>query len=107
MERNVLARMIAVVVIGMLFASYINYDQKKWRKSGRDAFLANEGKRFDEYMAKQQPFALTAFGALFVAGFLFGFYELLVVVLSAVLKSSSGPVPERTAGAGGMSPPFS
>ena len=107
MERNVLARIIAVVLIGMLFASYINYDQKKWRKAGREAFLANEGKRFDEYMAKQQPFALTAFGSLFVAGFLFSFYELLVVVLSAVLKSSYSSAQQRPVGAGGMGPPFS
>jgi hypothetical protein len=35
MNRNPFARVIAILLLGMLFASYTNHDQQKWRRLGR------------------------------------------------------------------------
>jgi hypothetical protein len=104
MNQNLLAKAIAILLLGMLFASYTNHDQQKWRRLGRDAFVTHELARFDRFIARPQPFVVTAFAAFFVAGLLFGFYEFIVYVLSAVLKSSA---PAQAGPPGGMNVPLS
>ena len=104
MNHNPFARVIAILLLGMLFASYTNHDQQKWRRLGRDAFVAHKSERFDRFVARPQPFVVIAFAALFVAGLLFGFYELIAYVLSAVLKSSA---PAQAGPPGGMNVPLS
>jgi len=104
MNRNLFARAIAILLLGMLFASYTNHDQQKWRRLGRDAFVAHELEKFDRFIARPQPLVVIAFATFFVVGLLFGFYELIVYVLSAVLKSSA---PAQAGPPGSMSVPLS
>ena len=91
MNQNLISRIIATVLLGVLVAAYMNHDYQKWRRAGRDQFLANQGQRFDRTIAQARPFGAMAVGAIIGLGFLVGIYELVVFGLSAVLKSTASP----------------
>ena len=103
MNQNLIARAIAIVLFGCLLGAFINRDQQKWRNAGRDQFLAHEGERFDKQIAPVHPSAMVV-GAVIVVGFIGGLYEIVVLVLSAVLKSMSPPQPSPP---GNQNVPFS
>jgi hypothetical protein len=90
-SQNLIARVIAVVLLGVFFGAYMNHDYQKWRRSGRDQFLAHEAQRFDRMISPVRPFGVVATGAVIGVGFLVGLYELVVFGLSAVLKSTAPP----------------
>lgn len=102
MNRNLFARGLAVVVMGLLFGAYINDDYQKWRRLGRDAFIAHEVERFDRFIVPPSAFGVAAFGAILVTSFIFGLYELVAFVLSSALKSSIPDQPGPSAGARGV-----
>jgi hypothetical protein len=90
-NQNPIARAISVVVLGILFAAYMNHDHQKWRRAGRDQFLARETQRFDRVISAERPFGVMAIGTVIGVGFLVGLYELVVFAVSGVLKSLSPP----------------
>jgi hypothetical protein len=96
MNPNLIARVIAVVLLGVLFGAYMNHDYEKWRRSGRDQFLAHEAQRFDRMISTARPFGVVATGAVIGVGLLVGLYELVVFGLSAVLKSTAPPQQTQT-----------
>ncbi|HKV63342.1 MAG TPA: hypothetical protein VJO16_15630 [Candidatus Acidoferrum sp.] len=91
MNQNLIARVIAVVLLGVFFSAYMNHDYQKWRSLGRGQFLAHEAERFDRTISAARPFGVMATGAVIGVGFLVGIYELVVFGLSAVLKSTAPP----------------
>jgi hypothetical protein len=91
LNQNLIARGISVVVLGILFAAYMNHDYQKWRRAGRDQFLAHEAQRFERVISPARPFGVVAIGAVIGVGFLVGLYEIVVFALSGVLKSQSPP----------------
>jgi hypothetical protein len=64
-----------VIVAGTFFGQRINADYAKWHALGREAFLAYQGHRFDQYMAHPAP------GGLHLAATL-----LLLVVFAALYE---------------------
>src|SRR5215467_15333916 len=86
MNHNLFARGLAILIMGLLLAAYINHENKKWRLLGRDAFIAHELERFDRFIAPPDSFGIAVFGAIIVVPLTFGFYELVVFILTAVLK---------------------
>jgi len=103
-SRNFLARVLAILLLGVVFASYIQHDQQKWRRLGRDAYVAHEMERYDRLTKPGIPAAATAIGAVIVAALVFGLYELVVLGLTAILKSAA-PAQEGSPGSRNM--PFS
>ncbi len=101
MNHRLIARAIALIFFGILFAAYINHDHQKWRRAGREQFLVHEADRFDRTIIRVQPFSALATGSVLVVGFFGGLYEIVVLVLSAVLKSMEVPHPPQ-AGNGGI-----
>ena len=99
MNRNLLARGLAVLLMGLLLGAYINHDNQKWRRLGRDAFIAHELERFDRFIAPPNSSGIAAFGAIILAPFFFGLYELVVFILTAVLI----PTKSRQVGTPGSS----
>ena len=89
MNRNLLARAIAVLILGILFASFIDRDRQKWHREGREAFLAHEGERFDRFISPPRSFSFTALsiGTTVLAFILVGLYEVIVIFASKLLKS--------------------
>jgi hypothetical protein len=103
-NQNLLARAISVVVLGFLFAAYMNHDYQKWRRAGRGQFLADQAQRFDRTISSPRPFTAMAIGAVIGLGFLVGLYEFVVFAVSGVLKSLSPPQQTQ---ANNRSDPFS
>lgn len=89
MNRNLFARALAILVMGLLFGAYVNHDSKKWRQLGRDAFIAHEMERFDRFIAQPDAAGVAVFGAIILVPFIFGLYELLVFILMAAMRSTT------------------
>ena len=104
MNRNLLARSIAVLFLGILFGYYVDYDERKTRQMDREQYIERETRKFDDLKSDPTPRAAMIIGAVVViSGFLF-LYEILVLGISATLKSK-GLGAEKPAG--GASIPFS
>jgi hypothetical protein len=82
-------RAIAAAILGVMFGWYIHHDYTRWSQLGREAFIAHDVHRFDQYMAVPRPIGLTMFGAVVVAIGLFGLYELIAFVLSKILRTTT------------------
>jgi len=82
--------MIAAIAMGAMFGSYIHYDYVRWGQRGREAFLAHQTQRFDQYMATPHPTMATVFGAIIAIVGALAIYEALAFVLATVLKAMSG-----------------
>ena len=103
MNRNLFARGLAVLIMGLLFAAYINHDTQRWRRLGRDAFIAHELERFDHFIAPSDSFGVVFFGAIILVPFIFGLYELVFFILSVALKSAT---PDQVGAPGAKGVPF-
>jgi hypothetical protein len=86
-NRNLLARSVAVLLLGILFGYYINYDERKTRQLGREQHLASEARKFDELNSNPTPPAAMIVGAVLFIGFFVFVYEIVVMIISAALKS--------------------
>jgi hypothetical protein len=98
-NRNLLARSLAVLLLGILFGYYIDYNERKTRRLGREQHLAQEAKKFDRSVEAPTPLAALIVGAVFVIGFFVFVYEIVVMVISVALKSktvSAGKPTEET-----------
>jgi len=93
LNRNLLARSLAVLLLGILFGYFVDYDERKTRQLGREQHLAQEAQKFDRLVEDPTPRAALMVGAVFVIGLFVFVYEIVAIVIFAVLKS-------KTAGAG-------
>ena len=93
MNRNLLARSLAVLLLGILFGYFIDYHERKTRRLGREQYLASQARRFDGSISHGTPLPAMVVGAVLVVGFFVFVYELVVMVISVALKS-------KTVGAG-------
>jgi hypothetical protein len=89
-NHNLLARSLAVLLLGILFSYYIDYHERKTRRLGREQYLAGEAREFDESIANPTPFAAMVVGAVLVIGFFVLVYETVVMAISFALKSTAG-----------------
>jgi hypothetical protein len=88
MKRRGKIRLGVIILFGILFGVYFQHDDARWRRLGRDAFLAHQGSRFDMNIAAPRPLFLHMFGGAVVAVLLFGSYECVVLLLSVGLRSA-------------------
>ena len=89
MGRNLFARGLAVLIMGLLFGAYVNHENKKWRRLGRDAFIAHELERFDRFIAPPDAFGVAVFGVIILTPFTFGVYELVAFIMAVFLKPTT------------------
>jgi len=89
-NRNLLARSLAVLLLGILFGYYIDYDERKARRLGREQYLASEARQFDRSISDPTPLAAMVVGAVLVMGLFVLAYEIVVMVISVALKSTVG-----------------
>ena len=69
-------RLLAAIVMALLFVAHRHYDFARWQGLGRDAFLSFQGHRFDLYMANG-GWVMPLLGAFVLALVAFGVYEVL------------------------------
>jgi len=87
MKPPTIGRILTAVIIGVLFAGALHFDHLKGSKMGREEFVVRQGERFDRQFAKPEPVALELFVGVFLAGCLFGTYELVAFGIAKTLKS--------------------
>ena len=78
-------RIIAAVVVALLFGALIEHDYSKWGRMGRAAYLQYESGRFDRHMGPGHPIAGPVFGAFIVIMFAVALYEGLSAALAMLL----------------------
>jgi hypothetical protein len=79
------ARVLAVVLTGVIFGLYKHAQQVRWAGLGRQAFLAEQSRQFDLGMAPPHgTFAMILAGVL-LAGIAYGVYELLAAGIALIL----------------------
>jgi hypothetical protein len=82
--------MIAAIILGTLFGSYLHSDYVKWGSRGEAAFLAHQTQRFDHYRATPQPMLQTVLASAIVVVGVLVIYEGIAFVPAAILSSASG-----------------
>jgi hypothetical protein len=88
-NRNLLARSIAVILLGILFGYFVDYDERKTRQLSREQYIARETKKFDEMKPDPTPLAAMVVGSVMVLGLFVFVYEIVVLVVSSALKSKN------------------
>ncbi len=90
MNRNVAARCVALVLIGICLASYVRHDIEKMNRMGREQFLASkaeaQARRFDRTANTPAPLVVSVIAAVFIVVCVFLSYELLVFAISQGLQ---------------------
>jgi hypothetical protein len=84
-------RIIAAVVMGLIFGSYNHHIYLRWNQRGRDAFISHELQRFDTHMAHPHSLMFTVASGIIGSAVIFVFYELIVIALSRLFP------PQQTA----------
>jgi len=88
-NRHVTSRIAAAALLGILCGLLVHYDEVKWGRRGRDAFIAHEMHRFESTMAEPPPVAAAIFGATILAAGFFGIYELIAFGFAAALSAKN------------------
>ena len=87
-----LNRFLAAVILGLLTGMQVYRTYVKWNHLGRAAFLEDQGRRFDTYMAVVYPLGRTLIGALVAVLGSVVVYELISFGLSRLFN----PTPPET-----------
>lgn len=74
------------MLLGALLGWYIHHYYVTWAQRGREAFIAYQAHRFDQYMATPSPIAMNILSGIVVAVLCCGAYELIAWGVSALLK---------------------
>jgi hypothetical protein len=84
-NRKVVCRIFALLILGFSIGSYVHHDELKWHRRGREAFLADQMQRFDRNMANPHPTAIPILSATILAAIAIGAYELAAKGVSLIL----------------------
>jgi hypothetical protein len=91
MSKNLLSRLMAILVLSGGANAYVSHYNMKWHNLGREAFLAYQSARFDRFMAHPRPHFI---GEILIIACLIGLYEAIVRIFRSMLgheAQSSSP----------------
>lgn len=88
MKRTGTGRVLAVLFLGILRGVYIHFDQMRWLGRGREAFLADQGSRFDKIAGYHSTPAMLVAGIILAVATL-GLYELVAAGFTRLLPPST------------------
>jgi polyferredoxin len=88
MKRTRTARVLAVFFLGVIRGVYIHFDQMRWLQRGREAFLADQGRRFDKIAGYHSAPAMLVAGIIMVA-IAAVLYELIAAAIASILPPST------------------
>jgi len=89
MKTQLLARIIAAAMLGLLFGCYFYSKENEYARLGRREFLAKQAFRFDQRIARPHSLGFEVVGFLFLVGGFIGSYELLVIGITKMLWGTS------------------
>jgi len=88
MKSSGTGRVLAVLFLGVLWGVYLHFRQMRWLGLGREAFLADQGHRFDKFASYHSAPAMLAAGIILVA-VAAGLYELIAAGITKVVPPST------------------
>ena len=80
-------RVIAALLIGTAFGWYVHFDYVKWSQRGREAFIAYQSHRFDQFMVVPHSAAVTVLSRGVFIVITFGIYELIAFGIRKMLRN--------------------
>jgi hypothetical protein len=88
MKSSGTGRVLAALFLGVLRGLYTHFTQMRWLGRGRDAFLADQGARYDKFAAYHPA------GTMLIAGIILmvisvGVYELLALGITKIIPPST------------------
>ena len=91
MNHRLASRLSAILLIGIFVGILIRRDNEKWRQLGREAYIDHQLADFNSNKTEPQPAALMIFASIILSALVFGLYELLVFLFSAIFKKLLPP----------------
>ena len=89
LKRDFISKIMAAMLLGILFGWYIHHDLMTWAPRGREAFITYQMRRFDMNMATPRPvFYSVIVTALLAVGFC-ALYELIAFWLSRAMNGKT------------------
>jgi hypothetical protein len=88
MKRSGTGRVLAVLFLGVFSGVYLHSKEIRWLERGRDAFLAEQGHRFDRIVGFHSSAGMLVAGIL-MAAVAAGLYELIAAGITSVLPAST------------------
>ena len=90
MKPKMLVKLFFSALMGALFGGSIAVDHSRWFHLGRDAFMANQARRFDMYMSRPSTGVVYVVATAIFAVGLAAIYELVAIAGDKLLKHLSG-----------------
>ena len=92
MKPSLIAKIVSIIIFGIAFGSIGHIANMRAGKMGRDAYIARRtadaGRQFDRHIANPRPLIIDGFVGIYMAGALFGAYELVGFGLSKAFRKS-------------------
>ncbi len=88
MKSSGAGRVLATLFLGVLLGVFLHFRQMRWLGLGREAFLADQGHRFDKFAAYHSAAAMLVAGIIFAAVAV-GLYELIAAGITKVVPPST------------------
>jgi hypothetical protein len=89
MNAKILSRIFVVFVLGVALGFWWQQKAQGYHLEGREAFIAEQGQRWDRYYSHPHHLAIAIVVSLIVVAPLVGAYELLVAGLFRLFRKSS------------------
>ena len=88
MKTSGTGRVLAVLFLGVLRGVYSHFMEIRWLGRGREAFLADQGARFDKFAAFHSAPSMLVAGVI-LAAIAVGVYELVAAGITKVVPPST------------------
>jgi hypothetical protein len=88
MKTSGTGRVLAVLFLGVLRGVYSHFMEMRWLGRGREAFLADQGARFDKFVALHSAPSMVVAGVILVA-VAAGLYELVAAGITKIVPPNT------------------
>ncbi|MGA7245792.1 MAG: hypothetical protein WBX19_21595 [Terracidiphilus sp.] len=96
MNLKLMVKFLVASGLGAACGLMVHLDHERWLRAGRDAFLTDQGRRFDHQVAvPQSEFGIIVTAVIMTLGF-FAFYEGIVYVGTWLATKSVGPTSSKS-----------
>jgi hypothetical protein len=91
MNRRLLSRCIAAMVLALLVATVVHIDRRVWHRRGQQAYLKDQQTRYTKYMANPASFSHLLGTSVLVVVLVMGIYESVAFTFYLLLKGFEKP----------------
>ena len=95
---KIISKIISAGIIAILMGLWLYIDHSHGQQTGKDAFLAKEGARYDRHFANPEPAITDIIAALVLFYIFFAIYEAVAFVIFIILEKINPSKQETYAG---------